>query len=146
MVIRLLILGCLVAYLALAGAAAKGLETRVMISKQDCRWLVHHQPAADVAYKPGVGVRGRPVKPADLDSTRRITLPKIIAVPLHVPVGSLLKEGFTSPVGNSEVDVGLVTVDRTSGEVLYEGETLVSAEAERMIVACRELLHRKQRK
>jgi len=143
MVMRLLISGSLAACLAVAGAAAKGLEPRVMVSKQDCRWLVRHQPAADVAYKPGVSVHGRPVKPADLASNRRIKLPEIIAVPLHVPVGSLLKEGFTSPVGNSEVDVGLVTVDRTSGEVLYEGETLVPAEAERMIAACRELLHRK---
>ncbi len=141
MVIRLLIMGCLTAFLALAGARAKELDQKVMVSKQDCRWLAQHQPAADVAYTPGVGVRGRPVKPADLASNRRISLPKIIAIPLHVPVASLLKKGVTSPVGNSEVDVGLVTVDRNSGEILYEGETLVPAEAERMAVACRELLH-----
>ena len=127
----------------MADAAAAELKEKVTVSKQDCRWLVRYQPAADVAYKPGVGVRGRRVKSADLDPNRRIKLPPLIAIPLHVPVSSLLKTGTTSPVGDSEVDVGLVTVDRSSGEVLYEGETLVPAEKDRLVTACRKLLRRK---
>jgi hypothetical protein len=90
MMIRSLIMGSLAAFLAMAGATAKGLKK--MVSKQDGRWLVQHLPAADVAYTPGVGVRGHPVKPVDLASNRRINLPQIIAIPLHVPVGNLLKK------------------------------------------------------
>ena len=143
MVIRLLISALLAASLATAGAAAAEPKQKVSISKKDCRWLTSHRPAADVAYKPGVDARGRPVKSADLDSNRRIKLPRVIAIPLHVPLGSLLKPGTTSPVGESEVGVGLITVDRTSGEVSYEGETLVPAERRRMVAACRNLLRRK---
>ena len=139
----LVLSGFLTACLISANVAAEEPVRKVTISKKDCRWLVHHQPAADVAYKPGVGVGGRSVKPADLDSNRRIKLPRIIAIPLHVPVRDLLKKGTTSPVGESEVDVGLVTVDRDSGEVQYEGQTLVPAETERMVAACRELLRGK---
>lgn len=143
MLMRLLVSGLLAAGLAMAEAAAEGLEQTVKVTEQDCRWLVHHQPAPDVAYKPGVDVHGRSVTPADLDSNRRVKLPEVIAIPLHVPIDSLLKKGVTSPVGESEVGVGLVTVDRSTGEVLYEGQALVPAETERMVAACRRLLREK---
>ncbi len=142
MVIRILILGLLAAALPMAGAVAAGLKEKVTVSKQDCRWLVNHQPAADVAYQPGVGVRGRQVKSADLDSNQRINLPPVIAIPLHVPVRRLLKGGAANPIGDSEVGVGLVTVDRNSGEIRYEGETLVSDDESRLVAACRDLLRR----
>jgi hypothetical protein len=54
------------------------------------------------------------------------------------------KKSVTSPVENSVVDVGLVTVDRNRGKILYGGETLVPAEAERMAVACHQLPYPKQ--
>ena len=84
MMIRSLIMGSLAAFLAMAGATAKGLKK--MVSKQDGRWLVQHLPAADVAYTPGVGVRGHPVKPVDLASNRRINLPQITRSPCMCPL------------------------------------------------------------
>ena len=50
---------------AMSAAAASNLHEKVQISKKDCRWLVRHQPSADVAFQPGVGVNGRRLKPAD---------------------------------------------------------------------------------
>ena len=41
-------------------------ETKVYVSRQDCRILTQHIPKDDVAYKAGVDVRGRSVKPADI--------------------------------------------------------------------------------
>jgi hypothetical protein len=35
-------------------------------SREVCRKLVRYVPPADLAYKPGIDVKGRPVKPADL--------------------------------------------------------------------------------
>ena len=104
---------------------------------------MHHQPTADVAFKPGVGVNGRKVVPVDLEPDRHIKLPDVIAIPLHVPVRSLLKPGTAAQLGGSEIGVGLVTVDRHSGEVKYEGQTLVPAQSERMVAACRKLLRGK---
>ncbi|CAA6605582.1 conserved exported hypothetical protein [Rhodospirillaceae bacterium LM-1] len=49
----------------LASGQAWSDET-VKISRQDCSRLIHHAPSADVAYKPGVDVKGRAVAPADL--------------------------------------------------------------------------------
>ena len=73
------------------GATAKDLDQN-MVSKLDCRWMKQHQPAADVDYTPRVGVRGHLVKPTDLASNRRVNLPQIIAIPLHVPVGNSQKK------------------------------------------------------
>lgn len=140
---RILVSGLLAVFMALSGASAAGMKAAVTISKKDCRWLVRHRPAADVAFTPGVGVKGRRVRPADLPPGRRITLPDLIAIPLHVPVRDLLKKGASSQVGASEASVGLVTVDRHGGEVKYEGRTLVAAEAERLVMACRKLLRGK---
>ena len=139
---RWLISGFLTVFLVIAVPPAMGMEQKVKISKKDCRWLVRHQPADDVAYKPGIDAYGRPVVPADLASNRRIKLPNVIAIPLNVPLGNLLTSGTTSPVGGSEVGVGLVTVDRNTGEVKYEGKSLVQDEYESMVVACRKLLRR----
>jgi hypothetical protein len=44
------------------GAAA---ET-VTVSRNDCSRLIHHVPSANVAYQPGVDVKGKKVAPADL--------------------------------------------------------------------------------
>ena len=41
-------------------------ETKVFVSRQDCLILTQHIPKDDVAYKAGVDVRGRSVKPADI--------------------------------------------------------------------------------
>ena len=143
MIIRLFMTSLLALLVAMSAAAASDFQEKVQISKKDCRWLVRHQPSADVAFQPGVGVNGRRVKPADLDPGRQIKLPPVIAIPLQVPLSSLLKKGTSSQVGSSDVGVGLVTVDRRSGEVTYEGRSLAGGDSDRLVLACRKLLRGK---
>ncbi len=143
MCLRILIVASVALVISLGGASAASLSGPVKVSKKDCRWLVRHRPAADVAFKPGTGVNGRRVKPADLNPESQIKVPDIIAIPLHVPLRNLLKKGAKSQVGASEVGVGKVTVDRHSGEVKYQGKTLAGSEADRMVIACRKLLRGK---
>ncbi len=50
---------------------------KVRITKRDCRRLVRHQASADVAYKPGVDVRGNPVVDADVNDGFTVPLPDI---------------------------------------------------------------------
>ena len=147
MATRALIIGLLAAIFLIAPAPpadADQLKGEIKISKKDCRWLVRHQPAADVAYKPGINSRGHKVAPADLNPEQQLQLPTIIAIPLTVPVGDLLKKGTSTPVDGSDVGVGLVTINRKSGEVQYEGKTIVTGERDRMVVACRKLLRRRR--
>lgn len=50
---------------------------KVRITKRDCKRLVRHQASVDVAYKPGVDVRGNPVVGADLNGGFTIPLPDV---------------------------------------------------------------------
>ena len=64
-------------------AIAQGTETntaeppKVRISKKDCKRIIRHQPSADVAYKPGVDVRGNPVTAADVGGGFTIPIPDV---------------------------------------------------------------------
>ena len=64
----------------------------ITITKTDCSRLIQHFPAPDVAYKPGVDVRGRPVVSADADPAQaafaKKILPEVLEIPLTInPIG-----------------------------------------------------------
>ncbi len=64
----------LAAGLLLAGPQPARAEI-IVIGHDDCARLVPHEPAADVAYQPGVDVHGKAVAPADLPGSVEIDLP-----------------------------------------------------------------------
>ncbi|MGP1395838.1 MAG: hypothetical protein ACTS3R_10035 [Inquilinaceae bacterium] len=94
----------------------------VRLSADDCRRLIPHAPAPDVAYRPGVDVHGRDVAPADLGGGPVIALPEVyefvIAVDLAQRFGiPSLAAGFVA-----EGAVGVVAFD---GERLtFNGQPL----------------------
>ncbi|MDO8606289.1 MAG: hypothetical protein Q7R40_07125 [Phaeospirillum sp.] len=67
---------------------ANGAPMVITITKTDCSRLIQHQPAPDVAYKPGVDVRGKPVASADADPSRaefaRKVLPEVLEFPITI--------------------------------------------------------------
>ncbi|RAU22493.1 hypothetical protein CU669_07300 [Paramagnetospirillum kuznetsovii] len=67
-------------------AQATGGPMVITITKLDCSRLIQHQPSADVAYKPGVDVRGRPVASADTDPGRAEFAKKLIPDVLEIPI------------------------------------------------------------
>ncbi len=50
---------------------------KVRITKKDCKRIIRHQPSADVAYKPGIDVRGNPVAAADVGGGFTIPIPDV---------------------------------------------------------------------
>ena len=56
----------------------------VVITESHCRELVRHVPADDVAYRPGVEVKGRSVAPADLGGGTHIPVPDPFAITIKV--------------------------------------------------------------
>lgn len=62
---------------AKAEHAAQDTAPKARITKRDCKRLIRHQARADVAYKPGVDVRGNPVAPADASGGFTIPLPDV---------------------------------------------------------------------
>jgi hypothetical protein len=83
---RLLVCSLLACAAPLAGAGADPVV--ITISKHDCSRLIAHYPSPDVAYRPGVDVRGRPVASAEADPARadfaRRLMPDVLEFPLTI--------------------------------------------------------------
>lgn len=60
-----------------AEQSAQDTVPKARITKRDCKRLIRHQARADVAYKPGVDVRGNSVVPADASGGFTIPLPDV---------------------------------------------------------------------
>ena len=124
---------CLAACVLLV-AAVPAWAQKVTITAVDCRKLVRHQPSADVAYKSGVDVRGRPVAPADINGAPQIRVPETITFDAAV---DLRRFGIptTSPLFQPNVNVGRVDVLQ-DGRVLFNGERLGNPEVAALEELC----------
>lgn len=126
-------------------ASAQSLEntgtTEVSVSEAVCRRLVRHVPDADIAYRPGVDVRGNAVAAADLPGTNVLKLPDKIQFDLTVDVLSdygVDADSPLSPIG--EAKLGAVTFDTLSGALTFNGEPLGDPEQAVLAAACRKAL------
>lgn len=111
-------------------------SAEIAISRRDCERLVHHQPAPDVAYQPGVDVHGRPVAPAGLGGGSQIELPDVIYIPVEV----LIQDKYGIPANSVLYDatalVGVVSV--RGNRVYFEDKLLIDPEIAALEEACRD--------
>lgn len=130
-------LAVLLATVAFRAYAQTDSTNEIRIAPKDCQRLVQHRPSADVAYKPGVDVRGNPVTPADLPGAARITAPNEITINLTVDL--LRQYGVTpaSPLApRGEASVGTVTYDIAAGRMTFNGQPLSDPEQDALAAAC----------
>jgi len=127
-------------FLALPFAAAAEDAAATVVSEADCRWLVKHVAADDVAYQPGVDVHGRKVASADLSDAGRIEVPREIPINLTIQLRQLPVPVAPELLGRSEIGVGTVTVDRVTGTVMYNGKPVGDSSQAELAAACRERL------
>lgn len=115
-------------------AAAQSLS----ITGTDCRRLVQHTPAPDVAYKPGVDARGKPVAPADLNPAPQIRVPDTIVFDAAV---DLRRYGVStaSPLFQPNAKVGEVRVDK-DGRTYFNGQPLGDPEIAALEAFCKRRL------
>ena len=109
-------------------------QQKAKISAKDCRRAVKHVPAPDVAYKPGVDVRGRKVAPADLGGRPRLKLPNVLTFDIELDLSSL--------AGGLEADVpvGTIRYDINSGRITFNGQPLTGPQQAQLVARCREAL------
>jgi len=111
---------------------------KIIVTRSACQALVRHAPDEDVAYKPGVDVRGNPVTPADLNGGSNIlkSLPKEIEFP--VTLDFFEYSGIAVPDGMSgEQSIGKITY--RNGRVYFNNEPIGNeAASDDLIKACRE--------
>jgi hypothetical protein len=109
--------------------------TAIVITEAQCRNLVQHVPAEDVAYEPGVDVHGNAVAPADLDAPQ-ISIPDEISIDVTALVYELLET--TPPPGLEDTAIDLGKVVFRDGQLTYNGQPLGATADAALIAACRE--------
>ena len=120
-----------------AAATNEASSPTIIVTRAACKELVTHVPDGDVAYKPGVDVRGNAVAPADLNGGSNIlkSLPKEIEFP--VTIDFFKYSGITVPDGVSgEQNIGKITY--RNGRVYFNDQPLGDdANNAELINACR---------
>ena len=129
----------IVLVLALPATAAAA-ETLTM-SKAECRKLVRHQPSADVAYQPGVDVRGRRVAPADLGGGTTIAVPQEIEIPITVELEKTIGAA-ASGLYKPEANIGKVVYK--NGRAWFNGQPLETGANADVVAACRRKINAKR--
>jgi len=122
-------------------------EERAFVTLETCRQLTNYIPADDVAYKAGVDVRGKAVKPADVESNSTysdlIELNKEISFRLILDVATFAKSrgNTTIPLDaqkgiRGEIPLGLVTIKE--GIVTLDGKPLSADQQKQVYLLCEE--------
>lgn len=110
----------------------------IQTTKRDCQRLsVLHKPRADVAYVPGVDVRGKKVAPADSStSSFRQIAPEVIEFTLQF--NPLENTGLSaSAFGETAVPVGKIKYDINTGALTLDGQALNESVSTEFMKACR---------
>ncbi|WP_254869647.1 hypothetical protein [Thalassospira sp. HF15] len=120
-----------------AAASTEAPVSTITVSRSACKELLRHVPEDDVAYKPGVDVRGNEVAPADLNGGSNIlkSLPKEIEFPVSIDFFEY--SGIAVPNGVSgEQSIGKITY--RNGQVYFNDQPLGdAANNAELIEACR---------
>ncbi len=138
--IRDMTIRVLISLLAIFAAAAAGAaeKTNVRITKADCTRLVEHRPSADVAYQPGVDVRGRKVAPADVPASP--ALRNLVPQVLEFPISFNPLKGGAARFGETSLNVGNVAFDMKTGKTTFNGQTLTRGNTRRLARECKRIL------
>lgn len=79
-----------------------------------CEIVMDHTPSDDVAYKPGIDVRGNPVVPADLGEAAQYDIPDVVRIPLTIDLAEQLDQDL--PDGfEMNGNVGFVDILKDGG-------------------------------
>jgi hypothetical protein len=120
---------CLASSAALGqGAAANSGPMVITISKPDCSRLISHTPAPDVAYKPGVDVRGKPVVSADADPGREAFAKSVVPETLQFPVK-------INPLNYASRKSALKSKESTQAAIAAGGGTATAAQSQTLATA-----------
>jgi hypothetical protein len=123
---------------ALTMPAAASAQGTIRIERRDCARLIAHRPDADVAFRPGVDVRGNAVAPAELDGGSRPELPD--SIPILITID--LQERFGIPADSRLFEpnayIGIAAFRFADGAITFNGQPLTDPEQAALAAACAE--------
>ncbi|MDR6770126.1 hypothetical protein [Azospirillum sp. BE72] len=109
---------------------------RPVIDLSLCQRLTRHVPAANVEYRPGVDVNGRPVAPADLPGTAGAQPPIPIDLPLSVDLARRMGIALPS-VPFLPDDVTSVWLSVVGDRLYLNGQPIDPGAEDRLYAYCR---------
>lgn len=117
---------------AAAAMAASAKGSSVKLTRSECNRIVKHQSSAE--YKPGVDVRGKKVKGADLPGGSPIKLPETISIDIGFDLDKKYGLGSGGKYTGESV-IGKVTVK--GDKVYWDGKPLDPGDQTAIAEACR---------
>jgi len=114
----------------------------VTVSQADCLKLTKHVPSADVAYKPGVDVRGRAVAPAEIGDGHSgdghsIMPPKNFTVDITVRLDKRFNIPVTPDLYQPEANIGTITIE--GDKAYFNGQPLATESINELAEICSKL-------
>ena len=103
------------------------------ITERECRALVAHRAADDVAYQPGRDVHGRPIAPADLPGSPSVPALSTIRIPLTLSLGDIFA---IPPAIDADIPLWTITVE-ADGRAYIDGQPLYDEAAAQVAEVCR---------
>lgn len=109
--------------------------TQLSVSLNDCKRVVRHRAKDDVAYKPGVDVRGKAVKPADLQPLGAIKAPDEIVIDFGLDLAG--RYGFGgAALFDATAGIATIHYDIASGGLTFNGKPLLDEDVKAVERAC----------
>jgi len=124
--------------LILAGLVAfppAGYAETVRISRTDCQRLIEHKARSDVAYQPGVDVRGRQVAPAQGPDTA--DLGALVPEILEFSIALNPLKGGAAQFGETSLGVGVIQFDMKKRQATLDGVALNRGDTRKLLEECR---------
>ena len=134
-------LAIILSALAVSSALADEEGAKLTVSREDCRRIVKHLPAPDVAYKPGVDAYGRKVVPADIGGGSTWQPPETITIDIEINLAEKYGIGAGGKF-KGEAKIAADTVNTKTGEVMLDGKPVGDAAETAIAKACREAYRR----
>jgi hypothetical protein len=125
------------ALLGLAMATSASAET-VRIAKTDCSRLVDYVAPPDVAFRPGVDVRGRKVVPAG--GPQEPDLTKLVPEVIEFSIALNPLRGGAARFGETSLGTGVIRFDMKTRRATLNGQALSRSDSRELAAKCREIL------
>jgi len=121
--------------MATALVSSAGNAQSITISEADCASLTRHVAEADVAFRPGVDLDGKPVAPADLNGAPPLSVPEEFSIPITADLQRRL--GIPPDPGQYQTQNFTVgTVVWRDGGAWFNGQPLQSEESRELSLLC----------
>jgi len=118
-------------------------EEKIVISEKDCARALRAERVKSAEYVPGVDVRGRKVKGANLDDSGQIKIPDELSFEISPNIYTMI--GIPPPKGleDTTVTVGTIKVSKR-GAITFNGKRLNRRTAKEIVELCKAQMAEKQ--